>query len=131
MHAIVVPQSVVPVYGRGVDKLAAVEGVSVSGYCFIKMREKKSGTRRWRRRWGVVLGGALLFYLTADEDKVDNQNLAEAVQLRDKTAVVLAVSRHDFTFGLQDTGLQQIVLWMRFDTEEDYARYSCTQCCAH
>lgn len=86
------------------------------------MREKKNGTRRWRRRWGVVLGDALLFYLTADEDRIENQNLAEAVQLRDKTAVVLGVSRHDYTFGLQDTLQQQIVLWMRFDTEDDYVR---------
>lgn len=97
----------------------------LAGHCYIKMREKKNGKRRWRRRWAVILGSVLLLYSSADEDKTENQDLAEAVRLREKTAVVLAMSRHDFTFGLQDARLQQIVLWMRFDNEEDYARW-CT-----
>lgn len=109
--------------GRGRNKAASATVETMSGYCYIKMREKRSGRRQWHRRWAVVLGPVLLLYLSSDEDKNDNQNLASAVQLRHKTAVVLAVSRHDFTFGLQDTNLQQIVLWMRFDTEDEYARY--------
>eukprot|EP00602_Paraphysomonas_sp_CaronLab_P001195 CAMPEP_0185020012 /NCGR_PEP_ID=MMETSP1103-20130426/2600_1 /TAXON_ID=36769 /ORGANISM="Paraphysomonas bandaiensis, Strain Caron Lab Isolate" /LENGTH=713 /DNA_ID=CAMNT_0027550641 /DNA_START=303 /DNA_END=2444 /DNA_ORIENTATION=+ len=93
-------------------------------YLYIKMREKSSiGTRKWRRRWGVVEGSVLLLYKDSNEDKSNNQDLAQAIHLKDKAAVVLAMAKHDYTFGLQDTVLQQIVLWMRFDNETDYSRW--------
>ena len=105
---------------------------SLQSYCFIKMSEKSAlGTRRWVRKWSVLRGGTILFYRTLDEDRIENQHLAKAIELRDKQTIVFAASTHNFTLGLQDVNLQQIVLWLRYDTEEDFTRQefnTCTLC---
>jgi hypothetical protein len=85
------------------------------------MRERsKVGTRRWHRKWSVTKGNVLLFYDTGDEDKIENQHLAKAIQLRDKQIVIFAASTHNYTLGLLDINLQQIVFWLRYDTEDDF-----------
>jgi hypothetical protein len=96
---------------------------SISSYCFVKMREKSSlGTRRWVRKWAVSLGDAVIFYKDSSEDKINNQEMPIAVYMRQKQAIVLGASKHNYTFGLQDTTLQQIVIWLRYDNEEDYMK---------
>lgn len=97
---------------------------NLQSHCYLKMREKTAlGTRRWQRKWSVARGGTILFYRTADEDRVENQHLAKAIELRDKQAIVFAASTHNYTLGIQDVNLQQIVLWLRYDTEEDFLLY--------
>lgn len=87
----------------------------------MKMREKSNvGTRRWSRRWSITRGDVLLLYKTQDEDKVENQHLAKAIQLKGKQVVIYAASTHNYTLGLQDITLQQIVIWLRYDTEDDF-----------
>jgi hypothetical protein len=99
---------------------------TLQSHCYIKMREKSNvGTRRWKRKWSVLRGGTILFYRSIDEDRIENQHLAKSIELRDKQAIVFAASTHNFTFALQDINLQQIVLWLRYDTEEDFQKYVC------
>lgn len=100
-------------------EMPAVE--DIKSFCFMKMREKSTvGTRRWSRRWGVTRGDVLLLYKTDEEDRTENQHLAKAVQLRGKQVVIYAAATHNFTLGLQDVNLQQIVIWLRYDTEDDF-----------
>jgi hypothetical protein len=117
---------VLPPSGPKADQTNAP--VSFQSYCYVKMREKSTlGTRKWKRRWSVVKGSTVLFYKTIDEDRIENQHLAKAIELRDKQPIIFAASTHNFTLGLQDTTLQQIVLWLRYDTEEDFVKYgTCT-----
>lgn len=96
---------------------------NIQSDCYLKMRDKSSfGTRRWQRKWSVTRGGTILFYRTMDEDRVENQHLAKAIELRDKQVLVFAASTHNFTLGIQDVNLQQIVLWLRYDNEEDFLK---------
>ena len=96
---------------------------TIEGYLYYKMREKKNGQRRWHRRWGVVRHQILMMYLSPDEDKVDNQDLCQAINLRNKNIFVYGMGKHDFMFGLQDTILQQTVVWLRFDDESEHAKW--------
>lgn len=97
---------------------------AIKNVVYVKMREKtKMGTRKWRRYFGVLHEYILLLYMQEDEDRSQNQRLARAVHLRDKTVVVTSAATHDFTFGLQDTILQQVVLWLRFDNEALYMQW--------
>lgn len=109
------------------DTKPSEEPHSLQSYCFVKMREKSTvGTRRWARKWSVLRGGTILFYRSIDEDRIENQHLAKAIELRDKQAIIFAASTHNFTIGLQDVTLQQIVLWLRYDTEDDFVKYRST-----
>jgi serine/threonine protein kinase len=106
---------------EGKDEKAKAAAAPIKNTVYIKMREKSSvGTRRWCRKWGVLRDKVLLLYNSPEEDQKDNQTLAQAIYLENKTSIVTSAARHDHTFGIQDMGLQQIVLWIRFDKEEIY-----------
>jgi hypothetical protein len=96
---------------------------TVEGYLFYKMREKKAGRRTWHRKWGIVRHNMLLMYPTPDEDTIDNQELCEAINLRNKNIFIYTMGHHDFMCGLQDTILQQTVVWFRFDDEVEYSKW--------
>jgi hypothetical protein len=99
------------------------EDKTIEGYLYFKMREKKNGRRQWHKRWAVVRHHMLLMYLTPAEDTVDNQELCQAINLKRKNIFIYSMGKHDFMFGLQDTVLQQTVVWLRFDSDADCTRW--------
>lgn len=106
------------------DASSHIDIPQIKGYLYYKMREKNAmGRRQWRRRWAVMKDTVMLLYLSHDENRTENQDLAVALDLKDKIAVITTAARYDYVFGVQDINSQQIVLWLRFDSEADYTRW--------
>ena len=99
------------------------EDKTIKGKLMFKMRDKINGRRQWHKRWGVVRHHVLFLYLTEDEDRVDDQHLSQAIDLKHKNIFIYTMGKHDFMLGLQDTVKQQTVVWLRFDSEFDYSRW--------
>jgi serine/threonine protein kinase len=106
------------------DSYLSANTVVIKRYIYYKMRDRtKIGTHKWTRALGTLESHFLVLDTLLERDSKNpeqDQILPQVLDLTGKTAIVAAGSRHNYTLGVFDVEQQRVVVWLRFDENDDY-----------